>query len=138
MTGIIRGLADNTANQVPSGLTIEITSSTNTVPGGWPIFGAADYSSGEGFTTSNGQITAANVEFLGQGNNYLYLGNTGDYYNELTDYNVTIDNASGNGPNSITFTPFNPSSVPGPVPLFGAGAAFGWSRRLRRRIKSPD
>jgi hypothetical protein len=28
-----------------------------------------------------------------------------------------------------------PASVPGPLPLFGAAAAFGWSRRLRRRIK---
>ncbi len=28
-----------------------------------------------------------------------------------------------------------PSSVPGPLPLFGAGVAFGVSRRLRRRIK---
>jgi MYXO-CTERM domain-containing protein len=26
------------------------------------------------------------------------------------------------------------SSVPGPLPLFGAAAAFGWSRRLRSRI----
>jgi len=32
-----------------------------------------------------------------------------------------------------------PSSapVPGPIPLFGAAAAFGWSRQLRRRIKTP-
>jgi len=28
------------------------------------------------------------------------------------------------------------SSVPGPIPLLGAGAAFGWSRRLRRRVMS--
>jgi hypothetical protein len=28
-----------------------------------------------------------------------------------------------------------PSSVPSPLPLFGAAAAFGWSRQLRRRIK---
>lgn len=27
-------------------------------------------------------------------------------------------------------------SVPGPVPLFGAAAAFGYSRRLRRRLKA--
>jgi MYXO-CTERM domain-containing protein len=27
-----------------------------------------------------------------------------------------------------------PASVPGPLPLLGAGAAFGWSRRLRKRI----
>ncbi|MEB3304577.1 MAG: hypothetical protein VKL58_00010 [Cyanobacteriota bacterium] len=26
--------------------------------------------------------------------------------------------------------------VPGPLPLFGAAAAFGWSRQLRRRISS--
>ena len=27
-----------------------------------------------------------------------------------------------------------PSAVPGPLPLFGAAAAFGWSRKLRRRL----
>jgi hypothetical protein len=27
-----------------------------------------------------------------------------------------------------------PASVPGPLPLLGAGAAFGWSRQLRKRI----
>jgi hypothetical protein len=29
------------------------------------------------------------------------------------------------------------STVPGPLPLLGAGAAFGWSRRLRKRIATP-
>jgi len=29
----------------------------------------------------------------------------------------------------------DPNPVPGPLPLMGAGAAFGWSRRLRRRIQ---
>lgn len=28
-----------------------------------------------------------------------------------------------------------PQAVPGPLPLFGAAAAFGWSRTLRRRIQ---
>jgi hypothetical protein len=28
------------------------------------------------------------------------------------------------------------ASVPGPLPLFGAAAAFGWSRSLRRRIST--
>jgi hypothetical protein len=27
------------------------------------------------------------------------------------------------------------TSVPGPLPLFGAAAAFGFSRKLRKRIK---
>lgn len=30
-----------------------------------------------------------------------------------------------------------PAEVPGPLPLLGAGAAFGWTRRLRRRISAP-
>lgn len=30
---------------------------------------------------------------------------------------------------------FTQSTVPGPLPLLGAGAAFGFSRRIRRRIK---
>jgi len=29
-----------------------------------------------------------------------------------------------------------PPPVPGPLPLFGAAAAFGWSRRLKKRISS--
>ena len=29
------------------------------------------------------------------------------------------------------------AAVPGPLPLLGTGAAFGWSRRLRKRISTP-
>jgi len=37
----------------------------------------------------------------------------------------------------VTFAAVQPpaSSVPGPLPLFGAAAAFGFSRKLRNRIK---
>ncbi len=35
------------------------------------------------------------------------------------------------GPNLAT------SPVPGPLPLLGAGVAFRWSRRLRRRLRRP-
>ena len=40
--------------------------------------------------------------------------------------------------NSLVFTPASSptASVPGPLPLFGAAAAFGWSRQLRRRINT--
>lgn len=41
----------------------------------------------------------------------------------------TLDNVK----DSVTQT----SSVPGPLPLLGAGAAFGFSRRLRSRIRNP-
>jgi len=51
---------------------------------------------------------------------------------------VTVDSlkAGPNGfTNTITQAPFS-SKVPGPLPLLGAGAAFGFSRKLRARIKS--
>ncbi|MFN7900183.1 MAG: hypothetical protein ACK5N0_11075 [Synechococcaceae cyanobacterium] len=53
----------------------------------------------------------------------------------------TFDSTSGRA--STTISNFNgptsapPSSVPGPLPLLGAGAAWGWSRRLRQRIATP-
>lgn len=37
---------------------------------------------------------------------------------------------------TITINVTNPAPVPGPLPLLGAGAAFGFSRQLRKRIKS--
>ena len=33
--------------------------------------------------------------------------------------------------------PPSPAAVPGPLPLLGAGAAFGFGRRLRKRIAAP-
>ena len=50
-------------------------------------------------------------------------------------------NDSNFGRASTTISNFNrplpapgTASVPGPLPLLGAGAAFGWSRQLRKRI----
>lgn len=37
---------------------------------------------------------------------------------------------------STKLTPPETSSVPGPLPVLGAAAAFGYSRKLRKRIKS--
>jgi hypothetical protein len=49
-----------------------------------------------------------------------------------------INDTNYNG--NITFsqlTPANsPDPVPGPLPLMGAAAAFGWTRKLRRRISA--
>ena len=51
---------------------------------------------------------------------------------------VTGVSFNSSGTVNVTQTPitFNTSSVPGPIPLFGVGAAFGFSRKLRKRIKS--
>jgi hypothetical protein len=32
-------------------------------------------------------------------------------------------------------SPGSPANVPGPLPRLGLGAAFGFSRRLRRRVR---
>ncbi|MCX5950692.1 MAG: hypothetical protein NT158_05890, partial [Cyanobacteria bacterium] len=46
-----------------------------------------------------------------------------------------LDNNTSPG-NTLRFTPLATASVPSPLPLFGAAAAYGWSRQLRRRIKT--
>ena len=50
------------------------------------------------------------------------------------------DNVSGDtgtlGSWSLNLQGSSPASVPGPLPLLGAGAAFGWSRRLRKRSRA--
>jgi hypothetical protein len=136
VTGIVSGLADNTSNQT-TGLTFTITSATNTPTLGWSTF--SNYGSGDGIDVSGGQVTGANIHYVNNDGQLLFLGNQGVYGAELSEtsydfVNVDLDNTSSN---SLLFTPASPASVPGPLPLFGAGAAFGWSRRLRRRIKSP-
>jgi hypothetical protein len=41
------------------------------------------------------------------------------------------------GPGDVQFSAFSaPSEVPGPLPILGAAAAFGYSRKLRRRLKT--
>ena len=47
---------------------------------------------------------------------------------------TTVNDLAGSAFNSDPFR--DPDRVPGPLPLLGAAAAFGWSRRLRRRACS--
>ena len=49
----------------------------------------------------------------------------------------TIDGTSESINVCIGADPCGGAAVPGPLPLFGAGAAFGWSRRLLMRIAAP-
>ena len=69
----------------------------------------------------------------------------------LTDFGITtsgllgtwtLQPADGSDPytanDTINLIAGPPSAaVPGPLPLFGTAAAFGWSRRLRKRIATP-
>ena len=135
VTGIVDGLVDNVDNQT-SGLTFTITSATNTPTLGWSTF--SNYVSGEGIDVSGGQVTGADVAYannfdVGQ---FLSLGNQLGFGPELDDGSFNNTEPDNSLWNSLSFTPASPASVPGPLPLFGAGAAFGWSRRLRRKIKA--
>jgi len=57
-------------------------------------------------------------------------------------YNSKL-NGANDGPNPgadefhyyVLESRLDPVGAPAPLPLLGAGAAFGWSRRLRRRLK---
>jgi len=139
VTGIVAGLFDN-LNDQKSGLSLTITSSTNTVSGGWDVF-TTDFI-GNGFDVSGGQITGVNIAFINtSGTQTLALGNQGVLFPELFDLDEGIGNygADNSSANAVVFTPVSSPAapVPGPLPLFGAAAAFGWSRQLRRRIKTP-
>jgi hypothetical protein len=50
--------------------------------------------------------------------------------------NVAVDENWSGFTIGLPENPGNVPSVPGPLPLLGVGAAFGFSRKLRKRIKS--
>ena len=58
-----------------------------------------------------------------------------------TPLNFLFKTVSGTGTlgldNVVVNETGSAAAVPGPLPLLGIGAAFGWSRRLRKRISSP-
>ena len=131
VTGIVDGLVDNTNDQT-AGVKVTIISATNGPPG--IVFTDANIGHGPGFDVASGQVASVNVYYYQQVMLDLYLGN--DNYNN-PQYSGVVGLDTFNDPsNSLVFTPVTsgPASVPGPLPVFGAGAAFGWSRRLRRKI----
>ena len=134
---MVDGLVDN-LNDQKTGLTVTITSASNA--GSLPrVFTDADYLFGSGFDVANGQVTGVDIQYfdvdlLGLANNNITNFNT-EFTDGTNGLYTTTD--TGSSSNSLLFTPVASASVPGPLPLFGAGAAFAWSRRLRRRIKSP-
>jgi hypothetical protein len=136
VTGTVSGLVDN-ANDQKTGLTATIISSTNTPPGGWGVF--TNFLTGNGIDVSNGVVTGASIYWTNSGARLL-LGNQGDFSPYLSTTSgssfVNEDNNNTSSNTLLFILAESPTGVPAPLPLFGAAAAFGWSRRLRRRIKS--
>jgi len=81
-----------------------------------------------GFTNGPYFAYRADSSFVDAVSKFIGIGNsTFDYVSGLTDFNVYAKAALYSSP---------AASVPGPLPLFGAGAAFGFSRQLRKRIQA--
>ena len=61
------------------------------------------------------------------------------YYPEVVSYKYLLGSDSGETGFNVSSSPIvdpDVESVPGPLPLLGVGAAFGYGRKLRKRIKS--
>lgn len=129
VTGTISGLSDNTPDQT-AGFTVTVTSAPNTPPGGW--LNDWTFVGGPGFTVAGGQITLYDAFFDNSLGNRLDLGSSTQFSNFLADnpFGPVFFNL-GEGPGTTFFSP-----VPGPLPVLGAASAFGWSRRMRQRLRT--
>ncbi|MCT0229879.1 hypothetical protein KQ306_03245 [Synechococcus sp. CS-1324] len=85
-------------------------------------FGIASYTSGDSIVSS---ATFAGTTLAALGLTTPGLVGT---WNLLGGENISVD--------TIEVIVGAPTAVPGPLPLLGAAAAFGWSRRLRNRIST--
>ena len=76
--------------------------------------------------------------FASSGPSPIAYGDTGVTGTVIFDSTFTISNNSNPSFQvaNVNFQVFDnpPGTVPGPVPLLGAAAAFGYSRKLRRRV----
>ncbi|MFM8277176.1 MAG: hypothetical protein ACKN89_09375 [Cyanobium sp.] len=79
--------------------------------------------------SSTGIATSGSVSFAASAGDTFTLQAETDTTSLQT---VTISNFSAPS------APTPPAGVPAPLPLFGASAAYGWSRRLRRRLSNPQ
>jgi hypothetical protein len=98
--------------------------------------GAAGSSATYSQIPASGAYTFNNTPIMADSNNSILLCSTPNINGQACTGNIVngsngIFNTSFYTISSMTFT----YDTPAPLPLLGTGAAFGWSRRLRRRIK---
>jgi hypothetical protein len=151
VSGMITNLVDNTQNQKCDTLascTVMVNSNSTGAPNV-----TYDYSSGTGFDVTSGFITYAfwSGSPTGGGSQNDPLGaslglfpdcisvTTGNPVNPPQGDPVTCQGnlVYNTGTTLVRVdggSSFSPKPVPGPLPIFGAAAALGWSRRLKKRI----
>ena len=107
--------------------TLSITSPNLTFGGnnsGWYIYNDGSTSKVQ-INTSNGGLNSSTWQ-------NLISNNSGQY--SITYSRMAFDSVTVGGGNQGTVT-YSATPVPAPLPILGAVAAFGWSRKLRRRIR---
>ena len=112
------------APRLLNNFTSSLTSSASATPGGdvgtWDIIGAPG-TAGASFSTpvaiNGGQTYATNLA------------------SDTFTATLNVTNGQIQSVTSTISSKDSTSTVPGPLPLLGAGAAFGFSRRLRNRVK---
>jgi hypothetical protein len=86
------------------------------------------------YQTSYGPMFAYGYSSAGSGEVYGRAQNTQDIDDQL-DLGSATPLAASSTYSYAYANATTPVDVPAPMPLFGAAAAFGWSRRLRRRLR---
>lgn len=104
------------------------------------LTGQAQYIGESPTSTSGNSISGNQNKLMSNIHNIIFgaSGITGTLqYTAFTNVTTNVTTVSG-GTIVINVNDPNPptTAVPGPLPVLGAGAAFGYSRRLRRRILS--
>ncbi len=122
------GITTGTAGNLPLGTTVSSTGSYNTSTS-LVVFGASP---------GNWQLNASNYfgfKFVAADTQTHYGWGRMDVGAAATTRSIMEIGYESTAGTSILVGAGSapPPSVPGPLPLFGATAAFGWSRRLRRR-----
>lgn len=109
---------------------VTLAQSSNDPSTGYVITAEGNFQQGQQSVLSGGTGTfASTASFDGGGYNF-----TGGFGFPIP-FGVATDIQ---GADAYSFFNANASftaSVPGPLPIFGAAAAFGWTRKLKRRIK---
>jgi len=133
-----------------AGITEAITAITGTytrsvtggVDGTFQITGLSNISAADNLfqwdgTNSSAILAGNGISFSTDYSESAFIRYSGSPFGPV-DY--TISEFSGND-GVIISSSLSPvlatAPFPSPIPLFGAAAAFGWSRQLRRRIKTP-
>jgi hypothetical protein len=111
-----------------------------TISGGNSVFAAVDINSNANSFANPPSVLTGTYTFAGVNSPIVLTSINGTPDDEVVNGGPTTiivnNNFDGNGSLDAMQNSFQQTDkVPGPLPLLGAGAAFGFSRRIRSRIK---